>query len=153
MLIPLKKEAAAQAEQDRLKAEEEAKKAAEEAAASGEEQPKENKVTKIASGFLGVVVLIALAAGGGIFYLSQSRSRKSRPKKKPLTLMQITPRTRAILRFPPRMSRRRPASRTPNPSDFKAAFAAVHIQMKTDWRDFYRKISRGGKAIRRYVLC
>ena len=40
------KEAAAQAEQDRLKAEEEAKKAAEEAAASGEEQPKENKVTK-----------------------------------------------------------------------------------------------------------
>ena len=47
------KEAAAQAELDRLKAEEEAKKAAEEAAASGEEQPKENKVTKIASGFLG----------------------------------------------------------------------------------------------------
>ena len=47
------KEAAAQAEQDRQKAEEEAKKAAEEAAASGEEQPKENKVTKIASGFLG----------------------------------------------------------------------------------------------------
>ena len=39
------KEAAAQAEQDRLKAEEEAKKAAEETAASGEEQPKENKVT------------------------------------------------------------------------------------------------------------
>mgnify|MGYP000373101479 CR=1 FL=1 len=37
------KEAAAQAELDRLKAEEEAKKAAEEAAASGEEQPKENK--------------------------------------------------------------------------------------------------------------
>ena len=46
------KEAAAQAEQDRLKSEEEAKKAAEEAAASGTEQPKENKVTKIASGFL-----------------------------------------------------------------------------------------------------
>ena len=44
------KEAAAQAEQDRMKAEEEAKKAAEEAAASGTEQPKENKVTKIASG-------------------------------------------------------------------------------------------------------
>ena len=42
------KEAAAQAEQDKLKAEEEAKKAAEEAAASGEEQPKENKVTSIA---------------------------------------------------------------------------------------------------------
>ena len=40
------KEAAAQAEQDRLKAEEEAKKAAEEAAASGSEQPKGNKITK-----------------------------------------------------------------------------------------------------------
>ena len=88
------KEAAAQAELDRLKAEEEAKKAAEEAAASGEEQPKENKVTKIASGFLGVVVLIALAAGGG-FYVSQSRSRKT-GRKKPLTPMQTTPRTRAI---------------------------------------------------------
>ena len=110
------KEAAAQAEQDRLKAEEEAKKAAEEAAASGEEQPKENKVTKIASGFLGVVVLIALAAGG-ISTLSQSRSRKSRPKKKPLTPMQVIPRTRAILRFPPRTSRRTPARRIPNPSD------------------------------------
>ena len=46
------KEATAQAEQDKLKAEEEAKKAAEEAAASGTEQPTENKVTKIASGFL-----------------------------------------------------------------------------------------------------
>ena len=62
------KEATAQAEQDKLKAEEEAKKAAEEAAASGEEQPKENKVTKIASGFLGVVVLIALAAGAAVAF-------------------------------------------------------------------------------------
>ena len=26
-------------------------------------------------------------------------------------------------------------SRTLNPSDFTAAFAAVHIQMKTDWRE------------------
>ena len=124
------KEAAAQAEQDRLKAEEEAKKAAEEAAASGEEQPKENKVTKIASGFLGVVVLIALAAGGGFYVFS-----KQKQKKQPLTPMQTTPRTRAILRFPPRTSRRTPARRIPNPSDFKAAFAAVHIQMKTDWRE------------------
>lgn len=120
------KEAAAQAEQDKLKAEEEAKKAAEEAAASGTEQPKENKVTKIASGFLGVVVLIALAAGGG-FYVLRSRSRKSRQKKKPSTPMQVIPRTRAILRFPPRTSRRTPARRIPNPSDFKAAFAALHI--------------------------
>ena len=120
------KEAAAQAEQDRLKSEEEAKKAAEEAAASGTEQPKENKVTKIASGFLGVVVLIALAAGG-IFYAFAKQKQKNRPKKKPLTPMQITPRTRAILRFPPRMSRRRPARKIPNPSDFKAAFLPPYI--------------------------
>ena len=74
------KEAAAQAEQDRLKAEEEAKKAAEEAA-SGEEQPKENKVTKIASGFLGVVVLIALAAGGGFYFYHQQMQKKKAEKE------------------------------------------------------------------------
>jgi len=77
------KEAAAQAEQDKLKAEEEAKKAAEEAAASGEEQPKENKVTKIASGFLGVVVLIALAAGG-IFYAFTKQKQKKQAEKEAL---------------------------------------------------------------------
>ena len=75
------KEAAAQAEQDRLKAEEEAKKAAEEAAASGTEQPKENKVTKIASGFLGVVVLIALAAGGGFYFYHQQMQKKKAEKE------------------------------------------------------------------------
>ena len=77
------KEAAAQAEQDRLKAEEEAKKAAEEAAASDTEQPKENKVTKIASGFLGVVVLIALAAGG-IFYAFTKQKQKKQAEKEAL---------------------------------------------------------------------
>ena len=77
------KEAAAQAEQDRLKAEEEAKKAAEEATASGTEQPKENKVTKIASGFLGVVVLIALAAGG-IFYAFMKQKQKKQAEKEAL---------------------------------------------------------------------
>ena len=77
------KEAAAQAERDRLKAEEEAKKAAEEAAASGTEQPKENKVTKIASGFLGVVVLIALAAGG-IFYAFTKQKQKEKAEKEAL---------------------------------------------------------------------
>ena len=77
------KEATAQAEQDKLKAEEEAKKAAEEAAASGEEQPKENKVTKIASGFLGVVVLIALAAGG-IFYAFAKQKQKKQAEKEAL---------------------------------------------------------------------
>ena len=72
------KEAAAQ---DRLKAEEEAKKAAEEAAASGTEQPKENKVTKIASGFLGVVVLIALAAGGGFYAFTKQKQKKQAEKE------------------------------------------------------------------------
>ena len=75
------KEAAAQAEQDKLKAEEEAKKAAEEAAASGEEQPKENKVTKIASGFLGVVVLIALAACGGFYAFTKQKQKKQAEKE------------------------------------------------------------------------
>ena len=68
------KEAAAQAEQDRLKA-------AEEAAASGAEQPKENKVAKIASGFLGVVVLIALAAGGGFYFYRQQMQKKKAEKE------------------------------------------------------------------------
>ena len=75
------KEAAAQAELDRLKAEEEAKKAAEAAASSGTEQPKENKVTKIASGFLGVVVLIALAAGGGFYFYRQQMQKKKAEKE------------------------------------------------------------------------
>ena len=74
------KEAATQAEQDRLKAEEEAKKAAEEAA-SGTEQSKENKVTKIASGFLGVVVLIALAAGGGFYAFAKQKQKKQAEKE------------------------------------------------------------------------
>ncbi len=75
------KEAAAQAELDRLKAEEEAKKAAEAAASSGTEQPKENKVTKIASGFLGVVVLIALAAGGGFYAFTKQKQKKQAEKE------------------------------------------------------------------------
>ena len=73
------KEAAAQAELDRLKAEEEAKKAAEEAATA--EPPKENKVTKIASGFLGVVVLIALAAGGGFYAFAKQKQKKQAEKE------------------------------------------------------------------------
>ena len=77
------KEATAQAEQERKQAEEDAKNAAEEAAASGEEQPKENKVTKIASGFLGVVVLIALAAGG-IFYAFAKQKQKKQAEKEAL---------------------------------------------------------------------
>ena len=73
------KEAAAQAEQDKLKAEEEAKKAEEEAATA--EPPKENKVTKIASGFLGVVILIALAAGGGFYVFAKQKQKKQAEKE------------------------------------------------------------------------
>ena len=52
-----------------------------EAAASGTEQSKENKVTKIASGFLGVVVLIALAAGGGFYFYRQQMQKKKAEKE------------------------------------------------------------------------
>ena len=75
------KEAAVQAELERKQAEEDAKKAAEEAAASDTEQPKENKVTKIASSFLGVVVLIALAAGGGFYFYRQQMQKKKVEKE------------------------------------------------------------------------
>ena len=73
------KEAAAQAELDRLKAEEEAKKAAEEAATA--EPPKENKITKYAGAFLGVVALIALAAGGGFYFYRQQMQKKKAEKE------------------------------------------------------------------------
>ena len=73
------KEAAAQAEQDRLKAEEEAKKAAEEATTA--EPLKENKVTKYAGAFLGVVVLIALAAGGGFYVFAKQKQKKQAEKE------------------------------------------------------------------------
>ena len=73
------KEAAAQAEQDKLKAEEEAKKAAEEAATN--EPPKENKVTKYAGAFLSVVALIALAAGGGFYFYRQQMQKKKAEKE------------------------------------------------------------------------
>ena len=76
------KEAEKQAELDKLKAEEEAKKAAEEAEKAAD-APKENKVTKIASGFLGVVVLIALAAGG-IFYAFTKQKQKKQAEKEAL---------------------------------------------------------------------
>ncbi len=73
------KEAAAQAELDRLKAEEEAKKAAEEA--ENTEPPKENKVTKYAGAFLGVVALIALAAGGAFYFYRQQVQKKKAEKE------------------------------------------------------------------------
>ena len=73
------KEAAAQAELDRLKAEEEAKKAEEEAATA--ELPKENKITKYAGAFLGIVALIALAAGGGFYFYRQQMQKKKAEKE------------------------------------------------------------------------
>ena len=110
------KEAAAQAEQERKQAEEDAKKAAEEAEASGSaEQTGGNKVTKYAATFLGVLALVGLVAGGGIYTFMKQKQKKqaekSRQKKKPLTPMQTTLRTRATLKSLWRMSRRRPARR------------------------------------------
>ena len=75
------KEAAAQAEQDKLKAEEEAKKAAEEAAASGTEQTGGNRVTKYAATFLGVLALVGLAAGGGIYTFMKQKQKKQAEKE------------------------------------------------------------------------
>ena len=74
------KEAAAKAEQDKLKVEEEAKKAAEEAEKAAD-APKENKVTKYAAGFLGVVALIALVAGGGAYFFIQQKNKKQAEKE------------------------------------------------------------------------
>ena len=74
------KEAAAQAERDRLKAEEEAKKAAEEAEKAAD-VPKENKVTKYAATFLGAIALIALAAGGGFYFFIQQKNKKQAEKE------------------------------------------------------------------------
>ncbi len=75
------KEAAAQAELERKQAEEDAKKAEEEAAASGTEQPKENKITKYAAIFLGVIALVALAAGGGFYAFMKQKQKKQAEKE------------------------------------------------------------------------
>ena len=75
------KEAAAQAEQERKQAEEDAKKAAEEAAASGTEQTGGNKVTKYAATFLGVLALVGLAAGGGIYTFIKQKRKKQAEKE------------------------------------------------------------------------
>ena len=74
------KEAAKQAELDKLKAEEEAKKAAEEAEKAAD-APKENKVTKYSAAFLGVVALIALVAGGGFYFFIQQKQKKQAEKE------------------------------------------------------------------------
>ena len=75
------KEAAAQAEQERKQAEEDAKKAAEEAEVSGSEQTGGNKVTKYAATFLGVLALVGLAAGGGIYPFMKQKQKKQAEKE------------------------------------------------------------------------
>ena len=75
------KEAAAQAEQERKQAEEDAQKAAEEAAASGSEQTGGNKVTKYAATFLGVLALVGLVAGGGIYTFMKQKQKKQAEKE------------------------------------------------------------------------
>ena len=75
------KEAAAQAEQERKQAEEDTKKTEEEAAASGTEQPKENKITKYAATFLGMIALVALAAGGGFYAFMKQKQKKQAEKE------------------------------------------------------------------------
>ena len=75
------KEAAAQAEQERKQTEEDAKKAAEEAAASGSEQTGGNKVTKYSATFLGVLALVGLAAGGGIYTFMKQKQKKQAEKE------------------------------------------------------------------------
>ena len=75
------KEAAAQAEQERKQAEEDAKKAAEEAVASGSEQTGGNKVTKYAATFLGVLALVGLVVGGGIYTFMKQKQKKQAEKE------------------------------------------------------------------------
>ena len=75
------KEAAAQAEQERKQAEEDAKKAAEEAEASDSEQTGGNKVTKYAATFLGVLALVGLVAGGGIYTFMKQKQKKQAEKE------------------------------------------------------------------------
>ena len=75
------KETAAQEEQERKQAEEDAKKAAEEAEASGSEQTGGNKVTKYAATFLGVLALVGLVAGGGIYTFMKQKQKKQAEKE------------------------------------------------------------------------
>ena len=66
---------------ERKQAEEDAKKAAEKAAASGSEQTGGNKVTKYAATFLGVLALVGLVAGGGIYTFMKQKQKKQAEKE------------------------------------------------------------------------
>ena len=57
------------------------KKAAEEAEASGSEQTGGNKVTKYAATFLGVLALVGLVAGGGIYTFMKQKQKKQAEKE------------------------------------------------------------------------
>ena len=59
-------------------------KAAEEAEASGSEQTGGNKVTKYAATFLGVLALVGLVAGGGIYTFMKQKQKKAGRKKEAL---------------------------------------------------------------------
>mgnify|MGYP000801859320 CR=1 FL=1 len=67
--------------EERKQAEEDAKKAAKEAAASGSEQTGGNKVTKYAATFLGVLALVGLVAGGGIYTFMKQKQKKQAEKE------------------------------------------------------------------------
>ena len=56
-------------------------KAAEEAEVSGSEQTGGNKVTKYAATFLGVLALVGLVAGGGIYTFMKQKQKKQAEKE------------------------------------------------------------------------
>ncbi len=78
-----------------------------------------------------MVVLIALAAGGG-FYFYRQQMQKKKAEKEALDPDANYTEDKGDFEIPTDVpdEDETPTSRTPNPSDFKAAFAAVHTQMK-----------------------
>ncbi len=91
---------------------------------------------------------------GRLLFLSLSRCRRKKPKKKPLTPMQTTPRTRAILRFPPMCRTRTNPGRAGHRTHLilRRRFAAVHIQMKQIGGNAYFNSSCSRKALGCHVL-
>ena len=75
------KEAAIQAELEKQQAEEEAKKAAEEAEAEAEAEEKDFDITGLASKFLGVIALVGLAVGGGVYFFVQKKKKEQADKE------------------------------------------------------------------------
>ena len=146
------KEAATQAEQDRLKAEEEAKKAAEEAAASGSEQPKGNKITKYAATFLGVLALVGLVAGGGI-YTFMKQKQKKQAEKEALDPDANYTEDKGDFEIPVEDEPEDTGEEdTAEEYFYWRRLPPYILQSKTDWRDSYRKIDRSGKTVGCHVL-